>query len=137
VRRFRERGGGLQLFRLRLIFILSLIVLAGLFVSIVYFLPSRDSYSETKGVHIIEAENEWILQYDIINNEERDIEYTIVVTVDDIVYTDSTVVKPGKSYTYIHHIYPQQLHEGKVSFASYQEGKPEAIEQATFNLTQN
>jgi uncharacterized membrane protein len=112
-------------------------VLAALFVSIVYFLPSHESYPETKGVHIIEADNEWILQYDIINNEERDIEYTIVVTVDDIVYTDSTVVKPGKSYTYIHHVYPQQLQEGKVTFALYQEGKPEAIEQATFNLTQN
>ncbi|MCJ7743418.1 MAG: hypothetical protein MUO99_02515 [Dehalococcoidales bacterium] len=125
------------MFRLRLIFILSLIVLAGLFVSIVYFLPSREGYTETKRVHIIEAEDEWILQYDIINNEERDIEYTIVVTIDDIIYTDSTVVKPGKSYTYIHHIYPQQLQEGKVSFASYQEGKPEPIEQATFHLAHN
>jgi uncharacterized membrane protein len=103
--------------------------------SIVYFLPSREGYTETKRVHIIEAENEWILQCDIINNEDRDIEYTIVVTVDDIVYTDSTVVKPGKSYTYIHdYVYPQQLQEGKVSFALYQEGKSEPIEQATFYL---
>jgi uncharacterized membrane protein len=125
------------LFRLRLIFILSLIVLAGLFVSIVYFLPSREDYTETKRVHIIEAENEWILQCDIINREDRDIEYTIVVTVDDIVYTDGTVVKPGKSYTYIHHIYPQQVQEGEVSFALYQEGKSEPIEQATFHLAHN
>jgi hypothetical protein len=125
------------LFRLRLIFILSLVVLAGVFVSIVYFLPSRESYTETKGVQVIEADNEWILQYDIVNNEEKDIEYTIVVTVDDIVYTDSTVVKPGKSYTYIHHIYPQQLQKGKITFALYQGEKPEAIEQATFNLARN
>ena len=123
--------------RLRLIFILSLIVLAGLFVSIVYFLPLREGYTETKRVHIIEAENEWILQYDIINREGGDIKYTIVVTVDGMVYTDSTVVKPGKTYTYIHHIYPQQLQEGKVDFALYQEGKTEPIEQATFHLAHN
>jgi len=125
------------LLRLRLIFILSLIVLAGLFVSIVYFLPLREGYTETKRVHIIEAENEWILQYDIINREGGDIKYTIVVTVDGMVYTDSTVVKPGKTYTYIHHIYPQQLQEGKVDFALYQEGKTEPIEQATFHLAHN
>jgi hypothetical protein len=106
-------------------------------VSIVYFLPSREDYTETKRVHIIEAENEWILQCDIINREDRDIEYTIVVTVDDIVHTDSTVVKPGKSYTYIQQINPQELREGEVSFALYQEGKPEPIEQATFHLAQN
>jgi len=122
------------LLRLRLIFIMSLIVLAGLFVSIVYFLPLREGYTETKRVHIIEAENEWILQYDIINREGGDIKYTIVVTVDGMVYTDSTVVKPGKTYTYIHHIYPQQLQEGKVDFALYQEGKTEPMEQATFHL---
>ena len=125
------------MFRLRLIFILSLIVLAGLFVSIVYFLPSREGYTETKRVHIIEAENEWILQCDIINSEDRDTEYTIVVTIDGIVYTDSTVVKPGKSYTYIHHIYPQQVQEGKVTLALYQEGKTEPIEQTTFHLAHN
>jgi hypothetical protein len=113
---------------------MSLIVLAGLFVSIVYFLPLREGYTETKRVHIIEAENEWILQYDIINREGGDIKYTIVVTVDGMVYTDSTVVKPGKTYTYIHHIYPQQLQEGKVDFALYQEGKTEPMEQATFHL---
>ncbi len=123
--------------RLRLIFILSLAVLAGLFVSIVYFLPLREGYTETKRVHIIEAENEWILQYDIINHEGGDIEYTIIVTVDGMVYTDFTVVKPGKVYTYIHHIYPQQLQEGKVDFAVYQKGKTEPMEQATFHLAHN
>jgi uncharacterized membrane protein len=112
-------------------------VLAGLFVSIVYLLPSGEDYTETKRVQIIEAENERILQCDIINREDRDIEYTIVVTIDGVVYTDSTVVKPGKSYTYIHHIYPQQLPEGEVSFALYQEGKSEPIEKATFHIAQD
>ncbi len=120
--------------RLRLIFVLSLVVLAGVLIAIIYFIPSGQSYTESKRVQIIEGENEWILQYDIINDEEREIKYTISITIDDVAYSDSTVLKPGKTYTYIHHIYPQQLEEGKVTFALYEEGKAEPIEQVTYYI---
>jgi hypothetical protein len=70
------------------------------FIAIIYFIPSGQSYVGSKRAQIIEGENEWILQCDIINDEERDIKYTIVVTVDDAVYRDSTVVQPGKTYTF-------------------------------------
>ena len=123
--------------RLRLIFVLSLVILAGVFISTIYFIPSGQSYTESRRAQIIEGENEWILQYDIINNEERDIKYTFFVTVDDAVYKDSTVIKPGKVYTYIRHIYPQQLDEGKVTFALYEEGKAEPIEQVTYYIDLN
>ncbi len=105
-----------------------------MFIAIIYFIPSGQSYTESKRAQIIEGENEWILQYDIINDEERDIKYTIFITVDDGVYKDSTVVKPGKTYTYIHHIYPQQLGEEKVTFALYEEGKAEPVEQVTYYI---
>jgi hypothetical protein len=108
--------------------------LAAVFASIIYFVPSRQSYTESKRVQIIEGESEWILQYDIINSEQRDIKYTILVTVDDAAYRDSAVVKPGKTYTYIRHIYPHELREGKVTFAVYEEGKAKPIEQVTFYL---
>ena len=121
--------------KLRLTFILSLFILAGIIVSVVYLIPPGQSYTESKRVQIIAGENEWILQCDIINEEERDIEYTIRVTVDDAVYNDSTVVKPGKTYTYIHHIYPQQLGEGKVTFALYERDKIEPVEQATYYIS--
>ena len=120
--------------RTRLIFILSLLILAGVFVSIIYFLPSREIYTESKRAHIISGDDEWILEYNIVNNETRDIEYTILVTVDGTVYRDSTVVKSGKTYTYIHHIYPQQLEEGKVEFAVFEDGKTEPVEQATYHI---
>lgn len=120
--------------RLRLIFVLSLIVLAGVFIATIYFIPVGQSYPESREAQIIQGENEWILQYDIINNEERDIKYTIYITVDDVVYSDSTVVKPGKKYTYIHHIYPQQLEEGKLTFALYEEGKATPLEQVTYYI---
>ena len=120
--------------KLRLIFVLSLIILAGVFIATVYFIPSSQSDTESKRVQIIQGENEWILQYDIINNGERDTKYTIYVTIDDAVYKDSTIVKPGKRYTYIHHIYPQQLVKGMVTFALYEEGKAKPVEQATYYI---
>ena len=120
--------------RLRLLFVLSLVILAGVFIAAIYFIPVDDSYTESKRAQIIEGENEWILQYDIINHGERESKYTIYVTVDGAAYSDSTVVKPGKSYTYIHHIYPQQLEEGKVTFALYEEGKVKPVEQVTYYI---
>ena len=74
------------------------------------------------------------MQCDITNDEERDVEYIIHVTVDDAIYKDSAVVKPGKTYTYIHHIYPHQLEKGEVTFALYKEGKEEPIERVTYHI---
>ncbi len=123
--------------KLRLIFVISFIILAGISILTIYFLPASQHYTESRRVQIIEGENEWILQCDIINNEDTDIEYTIHVTVDNVIYKDSVVVKPGKAYTYIHHIYPQQLEEGKVIFTLYERGKAEPVEQATYYLDYN
>ena len=120
--------------RLRLIFLLSLVILAGVFVFALLHIPSGESYPETHRVQIIQAESEWILQYDISNNQDRDIEYTLRITIDGAVYTDSTVVQPGKLYTYIHHIYPEQVTEGKVTCALYEKGKTKPVDQATYYL---
>jgi hypothetical protein len=112
-------------------------VLAGVFISTLYLIPFGESYPEPRRAQIIDAGDEWILQYDIINNQERDVKYNIYVTIDGAVYTDSTVVKPGKTYTYIHHIYPQQLAEGKVTFVLYEDGRAEPVEQATYYVNLN
>ena len=64
--------------KLRLIFVLSVVVLAGVFIA-TFFIPASNTLNESKRTQIIEGENEWILRYDIINNEERDIKYTISI----------------------------------------------------------
>lgn len=72
------------------------------------------------------------------DEEEKELEaIRAAINVDDAVYKDSTVVKQGKTYTYIHHIYPQQLEEGEVTFALYEEGKAEPIEQVTYYIDYN
>ena len=126
-----------SLSKLRLILVLSIVALAGVFIFTLYSIPSRQGYPESRRAQIIHAGNEWILQYNIINNQETDTKYTICITIDDAVYTDSAVVRSGKTYTYIHHIYPQQLAEGKVTFALYEEGKAEPVEHATYHISLN
>jgi hypothetical protein len=120
--------------KLRLIFILSLVILAGVFLAILYFIPSIRSYPEPYTIQVIDGDEEWILQCDIINNEASNIEYGIIVTVDNQTYQDSTVVRPGKAYTYIHHVYRNQLAEGKVTFALYRDGQKVPIKTASFNI---
>jgi len=80
----------------------------------------------------MEGENEWILQCNITNDSERDTEYTIYVSVDNAARKDSAVIAPGQTYTYIQHIYPENLDEGKITFTLYEEGKTEPVEQTTY-----
>lgn len=120
--------------RLNLIFVISLVVLAGVLIATVYFIPSSQPYPQSKKSQIIRSQNEWILQYEIANNEQRDVSYNIQVTVDGTVYRDSAAVKPGKTYTYVYHINPSQLKQGKVDFAVYREGEVTPVEQATYYL---
>ena len=120
--------------KLRLVFILSLVILAGVLLAILYFIPSIRSYPEPYTIQVIDSDEEWILQCDILNTEERDIEYSITVTVDGRTYQDSTVIRPGKAYSYIHHVYHDQLVDGKVTFALYQDGQKAPIKTATFHV---
>ena len=123
--------------KLTLAFVSSLVILAGVLVSTMYFIPARVNYNEFRRSGIIAGDNEWILQYDIINAESEDINYTISVAIDNDIYKDSTTVRAGKAYTYIQHIYPQQLEQGRVSLSLYREGKVEPIEHATYYIDYN
>ncbi len=125
------------MFKLRLIFILSLIILLGVIISIIVFIPEDENYTESKRVQIIAGENEWILQCNITNDNEKDTKYTIHVSVDNAVRRDSTVIAPGQTYTYIQHIYPENLDEGKIIFTLYEEGKTEPVEEAIYYINKN
>jgi hypothetical protein len=123
--------------KLRLIFILSLVVLAGVFIAIVSFIPRGQDLDDSSEFQIIEGEDEWILQYDILNNEEQDTSYEVLAVVDGNTFHDSTIVKPGREYTYILHISRKTITDGEVTFKVYQEGKQEPIEQYNYQLTTN
>lgn len=123
----------IRLSGLKLIFISSLVILAAVFIATIYLIPSQLDLAVSKNIQIIDGENEWILQYDIFNNEERDIAYTILVTAYGTAFSDKTLVAPGREYTYILHI-PHQEIGGEVTLTAYEDGRQEPIEQATYHL---
>ena len=103
-------------------------------ISLMFLLPSNQRPPESTRVQIIKGENGWTLQDDIINDTGSEKKYTIVVSVDTAVRRDIAVVQAGKTYTYIYHISPQQLTEGQVTFALFEEGKEEPVEQTTYYI---
>jgi hypothetical protein len=124
----------MQLSKLKLIFISSLVVLVIVFIATFYLIPSQLNLPESKNIQIIETEDEWILQYDIFNNSDNDIAYEILATADGNTFSDRPLVKSGREYTYILHIPHEQITSGEVTFIVYQEGRQEPIEQASYQL---
>ena len=91
-------------------------------------------YSEVQRAQLLEKEDQWIIEFDIINREGKDINYTIKVATDGTLYTESVLIRSEGMFTYIHHFYPDRLTKNEVSFAVYKEGESTPIEQATYFL---
>ena len=108
-----------------------------MFIAAMYLFPSNQRPPESRRVQIITGETGWTLQYDIINNKEIDIRYTIIVTVDNATRKDSAVIQAGKTYTYIYHISPQQLDKWEVTITLYEGDKTEPVEETTYYIGSN
>ena len=121
--------------RFRVIYIASLVIL-GVLIAFTVFRPvaTGENYSEVQRSQLLEREDQWIVELDIINREGRDMSYTIRVLSDAREYTESVLVRDGGVFTYIHHFYPERLTRNEVSFAVYKEGESTPIEQATYYL---
>ena len=105
-----------------------------MFIAVVYLVPANQKPPESKRVQIIKGENGWILQYDITNDKETNVKYTIIVTADNVTRKDSAVVQAGKTYTYIYHISPQQLDGREVILTLYEGDKTELVEETTYYI---
>ena len=121
--------------KIRIIYIVSLVIL-GVLVAFTVFRPmaTGEEYSEVQRAQLLEREDQWIIEFDIINREGKDMSYTIKVVSDGKSYTESILVRDGGMFTYIHHFYPERLTKKEVSFAVYREGESTPIEQATYYL---
>ena len=125
----------LSMLKFRLIYIASLVIL-GVLTAFTVFQPlaSGGEYSEVQRAQLLEREDQWIIEFDIINQEGEDASYTINVLTDGKLYTESVLIRDGGMFTYIHHFYPDSLTNNEVSFAVYKEGGSTPIEQATYFL---
>lgn len=121
--------------RLRIAYIASLVILAAL-VAFTVFRPMATGgrYSEVQEEQLLQKESEWVIQFDIINHEGKDQEYTINVLVGEKTFTESVLIRDGRRFSYMHHIRPDEITDGDVTLAVYKEGKATPFEQATYHL---
>lgn len=105
-------------------------------IAITVFRPmvTGEEYSEVQRAQLLESEDQWIIELDIINREGKEMGYTIEVTADGETYTEGVLIRDGRMFTYIHHFYPDQLTSNEVSFAVYKEGDAIPVDEATYYL---
>jgi len=118
---------------LKALYIVSLLVL-GVFLVLPFFQPTvpETAYSEVSRTQLLENGTEWIILFDIVNHEQKDMNYTVRVTVDGKNYTEEVLLRGGGVFTYVHHIHPDRIARGGFSFAVYKEGMSAPIEEATY-----
>jgi len=121
--------------RFKIIYILSLVIL-GLLIAFAVFRPMTvgEEYSEVQRAQLLEREDQWIIELDLINHEGRDQNYTVTMVVDGEQYNTSVLIPSGRMFTYIHHIYSDSVTEGDVRFAIYKEGEATPFEESTYYL---
>lgn len=121
--------------RLRIAYIVALMVLGVLVVFTVFHpMATGGEYSEVQREQLLQAEDEWIIQFNIINHEGKDTNYTINVLVDGKRYNEEVRIPDGRIFTYIHHIPSDRVTDGEVSFVIYKEGESSPFEQVTYHL---
>ncbi len=124
--------------KLRVLFILSLVILGMLLVSIFSwtFAGGEQKYSEVQRESLLETKNGWILQLDVVNREGMNKIYTISVAVNDQPSTMTVSVRDGGTFTYIKDIYLNMLDggQGQVFITVGKEGEDIPLQQGTYYL---
>ena len=121
--------------RLRIVFVISLVIL-GVLAGLAVFRPlvTGREYSAVARESVLQEEDQWIIQFDIINQEEKDMNYNLVWSSGGETYTESVLVGKGRIYSHIRHIYLDTVKEGKVNLTIYKEGEATPFEQLTYYL---
>ena len=121
--------------RLKIVFILSLVIL-GVLIAFTVFQPmaTGSEYSEVQRAQLLEREDQWIIEFRIFNREGRDQNYTITVVVDGKQYKESVLIQDRRIFTYIHHFYRGRLTNNEVKFTVYKEGEATPLEEVTYYL---
>ncbi len=120
----------------KLFYVFSLVIVAGLLVTIVVLIPrAEQKFSEVQRDQLLETDKEWIIQFDIINHEGKDTNYTVNILLDGQPhYTQPVLVRDNQSFSYIQHVYRDTFKGENVGFAVYKEGDPVPIEETTYSV---
>ncbi len=122
--------------KLRIFYIFSLVIL-GVLVAATLLQPTASgaTYSQVQGEQLLEKDDQWIIEFHILNNEGQDTNYTINVIADsDDLSTDVITIRSGKVFKYIVHIYKDNLDKGEVSLVIYKGSETTPFEYITYYL---
>ena len=121
--------------KLRIVYIVSLVIL-GVLVVLTVFRPmaSEEKFSTVSRESVIEKEDEWIIEFDIVNREGKDMNYVINWSTGGETYSERVLVKDGHKFTCIQHYYPETVKGGKVHLAICKEGEATPFEECTYYL---
>ncbi len=121
--------------KFRIVYIISLLLLGALVVFTVFRpMATGEKYSEVGREHLLQTEDEYIVEFDIMNHEGKVTNYLITALINGQQYDTPVSIKDGRKFTYIYHIYPDQSTGGGVSFTIYKEGEDTPFEQITYYL---
>ena len=120
----------------KVVLVISLAILLGLGAGLIFFprATTGQGFSEVAREHLIQQETAFLIQFDIINHEGRDAQYTVKAAVDDAQDTQDVLIPDGQSFTYGYHIYPDKLTRGNVNLAVYEEGQALPIADINYHL---
>ena len=120
--------------KLRIIFVASLLIL-GVLLTFTLFRPITvgQKFETLIRESIIQGEDKWIIQINLINKEGEVTDYTIEWSTGGEIYNSKSVtVKNGRIFTNIYHVYPETVREGEIQLTIYKEGEPTPFEQSTY-----
>jgi hypothetical protein len=83
---------------------------------------------------VLETNGERIVEFNIINHELKDMNYTVTTLINGKSYNSSVRIPSNGTYTYIRHIYPEELVEDEVTFKVYKEDWSLPIDEMTHYL---
>jgi len=120
--------------KLRIIFVASLLIL-GVLLAFTLFRPITVGQKLETLIResVIQEEDEWVIQINIINKEGEVADYTIEWSTGGEIYNSKNVsIKNGRTFTNIHHVYPETVREGEINLTIYKEGESTPFEQSTY-----
>ena len=124
--------------RPRIIYISLLVILAALMLSsslnLFKSMGRTVESNELNRGHLLDTGDEYIIEFDIMNPEIKDMRYQIEVVLDGKSYGDTCIIKPGGLYTYIQHIRPEAITEGKAQVSIFKEGAQVPVGQTIYYL---
>lgn len=121
--------------KLRIIYIAALTILGVLLVFTVFRpMATGGEFSDVGRESIIQSDQEWIIQFDIINYDGEKQNYSIDMMINGKFSSESFALEENKMFTYIRHIYKDQITQDELSFSVYREGEDSPIKQVSYYL---